>query len=171
MKLTSLAVITLLVLGCSSAFAASGSFSLGFLSYTGGLQYCDYEVMFFNDPFIAGIHNYTGVCGFEVDGAMAGLANIIPRTTGLPVTRAVYTVADNSFDAETLAYTGCQIDWVTRNHASKLLYGWEFVFTCGGGGDYLGNYGYLTTTLGAPTHNGPAKASTGKIVGTAFVKK
>jgi len=169
LKLTSLAVITLLVLGCSSAFAASGSFSLGFLSYTGGLQYCDYEVMFFNDPFIGGIHNFTGACGLPVDGAMAGLANIIPLTTGLPVTRAVYTVADNSFDAEFEAYTGCQIDWVTRNHASKLKFGWEFVYTCGGG-DYLGNYGYLDTTLGAPTHNGPAKTSIGKNVGYLFVK-
>lgn len=150
MKLTSLVVITLLVLGCSSAFAASGTFSAGFLSYTGGLQYCDYEVLQFNDPFIGGIHNLTAGCGLPIDGAMAGLKALTIPPGAQPVQGVVYNLADNTFDAEFLAFTGCQIDWQTKTvvmtkHLPK--FGWQFYFTCAGG-DYLGNYGFLTTQLG-----------------------
>ena len=41
MKLKSLAIITLLVLGCSAAFAQTYSF--GFLSASGVNEYCNYE--------------------------------------------------------------------------------------------------------------------------------
>jgi hypothetical protein len=151
MKLTSLVVITLLVLSCGSAFAASGTFSAGFLSYTGGLQYCDFEVLSFNDPFIGGIHNLTTGCGLLVDGAMAGLKGLTlyPGTT--PVEGVVYNLADNTIDAEFQQFTGCQIDWVTKRvFMTNTLpkFGWEFFFTCGGGADYLGNFGFLTTHLG-----------------------
>jgi hypothetical protein len=164
LKLTSLAVITLLVLGCSSAFAASGSFSWGFLSYTGGLQYCDYEVLSYSDPFIAGTHNLTTGCGFPIDGVMVGIKGTIPVSTGLPVTGAIYELADNTFDATYEAFSGCQIDWITKNKPQgskkKPKFGWEFFFTCGGGGDYLGNYGYLTAHLGpASQHVGAQKSS------------
>ena len=151
MKLTSLVVITLLVLGCSSAFAASGTFSAGFLSYTGGLQFCDYEVLQFNDPFIGGIHNLTAGCGLPVDGAMAGLKALTIPPGAQPVQGVVYNLADNTFDAEFLAFTGCQIDWITKTTAMAPInpkFGWEFLFTCGGGGEYLGNFGFLTTHLG-----------------------
>ena len=171
LKLTSLAVITLLVLGCSSAFAASGSFSLGFLSYTGGLQYCDYETIVYLTPFAAGTHNLTSVCGLPYDGAMVGFSDHIPSGL-LPVTDNVLELADNTFDAETGAFTGCQIDWDTKTVASKKFWGWEFLFTCGGGGEYLGNFGYLTKALGAPTHNGAVKTSFGgKTPGGAKLNK
>ena len=151
MKLTSLVVITLLVLGCSSAFAASGTFSAGFLSYTGGLQFCDYEVIQFNDPFIGGIHNLTAGCGLPIDGAMAGLKGLTIPPGTQPVQGVVYNLADNVFDAQFEAFTGAQIEWVTKTvvmtkHLPK--FGWEFYFTCVGGADYLGNFGFLTTHLG-----------------------
>ena len=170
MKLTGLAVITLLVLACSPAFAASGSFSLGFLSYDASTQYCDYEVLSFSDPFIAGTHNLTTVCGFPYDGAMVGLKSSIPTTTGLPVTGAGYGLADNTFDAQSLAWTGCQIEWFTKAKAAtagqiknfKYTNGWEYMYTCGGGGDYFGNYGFLTSALGARVNVGAPKTSFGR---------
>jgi hypothetical protein len=157
-KLTRLVVLALIVLGCSSAFAASGSFALGFESYDQTIQYCDYEVLTFSDPYIAGTHNLTTSCGFPYDGAMVGLKTPLPLATGLPVTGTTYALADNTFDAEYVAFTGCQIDWVTKTKASTKLqklngkFGWQFFYTCGGGGDYLGNYGFLTTQLGAASH-------------------
>lgn len=150
MKLKSLAVITLLVLGCSSAFA--GTFSLGFASYDGSTQYCDYEVINVSSPYAAGTHNLTTGCGLLADGAMVGFLTTIPRPSTAPVSGAVIALADNTFDAEYQFYTGCQIDWVTKRKPATT-WGWSFYFTCGGGGDYLGNFGYLTSALGAPKSN------------------
>jgi hypothetical protein len=148
LKLKSLAVVTLLVLACSSAFA--GTFSLGFESYDGSTQYCDYEVINVTSPYAAGTHNLTTGCGLLADGAMVGFATTIPRPTTAPVNGAVLALADNTFDAEYQFYTGCQEEWVTKRKAASN-WGWSYYFTCGGGGDYLGNWGYLTTTLGSPT--------------------
>jgi hypothetical protein len=158
LKLKSLAVITLLVLGCSTAFAGS-TFSLGFLSYDGFVQYCDYETINVSAPYAAGVHNLTTACGLLTDGTMVGLLTNIPRPSSAPVSGAVIALADNTFDAEYQFYTGCQIDWVTKRKAIAA-WGWSFYFSCGGGGDYLGNYGFLTTTLGSP-QSGAKKTSFG----------
>jgi hypothetical protein len=169
LKLTCLAVITLLVLSCSSAFAASGSFSLGFLSYDESTQFCDYETVAFSDPFTAGVHNLTAVCGLPYDAAMIGFKATIPATTGQPVVGPVYTLADQVFDAEFVAYSGLQAVWVTKTKAATkgqlkkgAPFGWSFYFDAGGNGtDYLGNFGFLTTTLGAKQNGSVAKTSFG----------
>jgi hypothetical protein len=162
LKLTGLAVITLLVLACSPAFAASGSFSLGYLSYDQSTQYCDYETVSFSDPFAAGVHVLTTGCGFPYDGAQVGFKATIPTSTGQPVTGPVYALADNVFDAEFVSFSGYQATWVTKSKAStkaqlaKGVYGWSYYFNAGGNGtDYLGNYGFLTA------HLGPARAGAG----------
>jgi hypothetical protein len=159
LKLKTLAVITLLVLGCSTAFA--GTFSLGFLSYDGSVQYCDYETISVSAPYAAGIHNLTTGCGSLADAAQVGFLTTIPRPTSAPVSGAVIALADSTFDAEYQSVTGCQIDWVTKRKPSKN-WGWSFYYTCGGGSDYLGNWGYLTTQLG-PAHNGVNKTSFGAV--------
>ena len=157
MKLKSLAVITLLVLACSSAFA--GTFSLGFASYDGSTTYCDYETINVNAPYAAGVHNLTTVCGLLADAPQVGFLTNIPRPTTAPVNGAVIALADATFDAQYQFYSGCQIDWVTKR---KVVagWGWSYYFTCGGGNSYLGNYGFLTTTLGAP-QSGTKKTSFG----------
>ena len=157
MKLKSLALVTLLVLACSSAFA--GTFSLGFESYDGSTQFCDFEVVNVTTPYAAGIHNLTTDCGLLANGATVGFTTTIPRPTTAPVSGAVIALADNTFDAEYQFYSGCQIDWVTKRKPAST-FGWSYYFTCGGGGDYLGNWGYLTTTLGAP-QTGSKKTSFG----------
>ena len=173
LKLKSLAVIALLVLGCGAAFGQSYSF--GFLSYTGGIQYCDYEVLSVSAPYAAGTHDLKTVCGFPLDGVMVGLKTDIPTNIGAPVSGGVYALADSTFDAQYIGVSGCQMDWVTKLvapkvHLSNPHYGWSFYFTCGGGGDYLGNYGFLTTTLGAPSQGGPVKSSAGKTIEKAMSK-
>ncbi len=170
MKLKSLAVITLLVLGCSAAFGQS--FSLGFLSYDMAVQYCDYEVLNYSNPYIAGTHDLTTACFLPLNAVMVGFRGDIPISTGAPVTGTVYILADSTFDAQYLGVSGCQIDWVTKATAYKPRYpawGWSFYYTCGGGGDYLGNWGYLTKTLGASHPVGPVKTSFG--AATANPKK
>jgi hypothetical protein len=165
LKLKSLAIITLLVLGCSAAFGQS--FSLGFLGYN-GVQYCDYEVVNVSAPYAVGVHNLTTVCLYPVDAVMVGFTAYIPLATSAPVKGNVVEMADNDFDASYQSYSGCQIDWVTKTKASKVLYkyGWAFYYTCSGSGDYLGNYGYLTTMLGAKQQVGPKTTS----FGGAFAK-
>jgi len=160
LKLKSLAVITLLVLGCSAAFGQS--FSLGFLGFN-GIQYCDYEVVNVSAPYAAGTHNLTTVCLQPVDAVMVGFKAYIPLTSGATVVGNVVELADNTFDASYNAYTGCQIDWVTKTQPSKLLfhYGWAIYYSCFGGTDYLLNYGYLTTQLGATAQGGSKKPSFG----------
>jgi hypothetical protein len=160
LKLKSLAVITLLVLGCSAAFGQS--FSLGFLGVN-GVQYCDYEVVNVSAPYAGGTHNLTTVCGLAADGVMVGFNAYIPLTSGATVVGNVVEMADNTFDAEYQSYTGCQIDWVTKTKPSRLLYhyGWAIYYSCFGGTDYLLNYGYLTTMLGAKVQVGAKNTSFG----------
>jgi hypothetical protein len=160
LKLKSLAVITLLVLGCSAAFGQS--FSLGFLGYN-GVQYCDYEVVNVSAPYAGGTHNLTTVCGLPVDGVMVGFNQYIQPISGAAVVGNVVNMADNTFDAEYQSYTGCQIDWITKNKPSRLLfhYGWAIYYSCSGGTDYLLNWGYLTTQLGATAQGGAKKPSFG----------
>ena len=145
MKLKSLAVITLLVLGCSAAFAQNYSF--GFESYDGTIQYCDYETLSVTAPYAAGTHVLTS-CQLPLNGLMVGLKTFIPVSTGAPVTGTVYALADSTADAQYLGVSGEQLDWVTKlvavnTHNPK--WGWSFYITFGGGSDYLGNYGYLTS--------------------------
>jgi hypothetical protein len=155
LKLKSLAVITLLVLGCSTAFGQS--FSLGFLGYN-GTQYCDYEVVNVSAPYAGGTHNLTSVCGLKADAVMVGFTGYIGFKTGATVVGNVVEMADNTFDASYQSYSGCQIDWVTKTKPSRLLfvYGWAIYYSCTPGNEYLLNYGYLTTQLGAKV-NGSAK--------------
>jgi hypothetical protein len=155
-KLTRLAVIALIVFGCTAAFGQT--FSLGFQSYDHSVQYCDYETITEFLPFAAGTHVLTTGCGYPYDGQMVGLKASIPASTGLPVVGAGLALADNVIDAESLAFTGLNIEWFTKTKASSKKFGWEFFLTFGGGSDYLGNYGYLTT------HLGPAKTGQGASV-------
>ena len=168
MKLTTLAVVVLLVLGCGTAFGQSGSFSLGFLSYSGGVQFCDYEVINYNGIFAGGQHNLKSVCGFPLNAVMVGIQTSIPHTLNQPVSGIVYSLADSTFDAQYIGVSGCQIDWITKTKASTPgqiktgHFGWSFYFTCGGSA-YLGNWGFLTTTLGANSRTGIEGTSFGKI--------
>jgi hypothetical protein len=167
LKLTLLAVFTLFVLGCSTA-SFGQTYEFGFLSYDQSTQYCDYELFEATAPYAAGYHVLTS-CGLPYDGVTVGFKMSLPKPSGAPVYGAVYALADNVFDAEDIAYSGCQVDWVTATKAATKgnlkanKYSWSFYETCGGGYDYLGNFGFLTTTLGAAkSQAGTLKTSFGR---------
>lgn len=167
MKLTSMVVITLLVLGCSAAFGQS----LGFLAYDGVTQFCDYEVLNVDGPYAAGVHNLITSCGFPLNAVMVGVeTSSLKASDGAPVSGTVFALADSAADAEYIGVSGCQIEFVTKLKPSTPSQikaggplGWSYYFSCGGGGDYLGSYGFLTSQLGNEVaHTGAVQSSIGK---------
>jgi hypothetical protein len=142
MKLKSLAVITLLVLGCSAAFA-QGSVTLGFSSTNGQLA-CNYEVLKWSGPdnlYLTGVDNYSycdepnvGISGFKVGPG----APVSPSNPAYEYVEAIY-------DSFTGQYTGYLWTVLTATKPSKLLqhYGW-YGYIGFDGYEFLGNYGYLS---------------------------
>jgi hypothetical protein len=159
LRLKSLAVIALLLLGCSAAFGQK-TYSLGFLSYDQKTQYCDYEVLTVNASNVVGVHNmYTNDCGVDPEnGVMVGVQANISAGSGVPVTGAVVTLGDNSGDAFISSgggfACGCAFLYVTKLVPATPQqlkdggpFGWAFYYTFGGEA-FLGNYGFLTKQLG-----------------------
>jgi hypothetical protein len=152
MKLKSLAVITLFVLGCSAAFA-QGSFTLGFATPGGEFLMCDYEQIQYggyNNFYMQGIDNITDACSAEFGNAtVEGVKISITPADGSPVlTGPAYAYADNVYDAFSDAFTGAQWFVITQTKPSKLLkhYGWAGYLGIDGY-EFLADYGYLTSEL------------------------
>jgi hypothetical protein len=174
-KLKTLAVLAVLVFGCSAAFA-QGSFSFGFLSYTGGVEYCNYETFTTGNPFggsspffLQGIDNLTAACGLFYDATIEGVAVSVPgpKLTGLPggLAGRDYVYADNLYDAFYLGFSQEQWLVITKTEASTIQKNhWGWVGFASFGGFIFGdNYGFLTTTL--PTGAAAAHGTTiGKLL-------
>ena len=175
MKIKTLLVVALFVLGCTAAFGQT--FSLGFESYDQSIQYCDYETITEFAPFAAGTHVLTTGCGYPYDGAMVGLKASVPLATALPVTGGGLALADNVIDASSLTFTGLEVMWFTKTHASTKnqinngKFGWQFFLTFGGGSDYLGNFGFLTTHLGPAKTNGATQKSSIHVAQSKYTGK
>ena len=180
MKLKSLVVLTLFVLCCSSVFAQSYAF--GFLNYTGGMQYCNYEIM-----QTGGAGNFY-LSGMDVLDACASSANSFAtiegtairvtdldlESTGLQMGitgPGRYIYADAIMDAYAGSYTGEQ--WITitatsvnsKNKAGK--WNWDS-FLGFSGYEFLGGFGFLTNKL--PDKSAEAAGPTFK-ASTAALKK
>lgn len=153
MKLKTLAVITLVVLGCSFASAQTGTFS--FWNAAGTAEYCDYFVITTNSGgVVAGYDDTTNVCGFEFNSAIVGFDATTPND-GLPGYGKGVVVGDDIYDASCACFSGLQWTvWVSDKCSKKKnghftgRYGW--VGVAGSySGVYLGDsYGYLA--CGAP---------------------
>ncbi|HXR15359.1 MAG TPA: hypothetical protein VN777_04025 [Terriglobales bacterium] len=157
MKLRSLAVITLLVLGCSAAFGQNYSF--GFLSYDKTIQYCDYEVLTVTPPLAAGVHNIQACPGgTSGNGIMVGVATTdLKDSSRSPVTGNAYAFADNAIE---VGYNGgfacgCAVLYITKLKAATgaekkagAAYGWELYYSLDPGYEFFGTYGFLTKKLG-----------------------
>ena len=175
MKLKILAVITLFFLGCSSAFAQR-SYAFGFPNYTGGMQYCNYEIV-----QTGGAGNFY-LSGMDVLDACASSANPFAtiegtairvttldlESTGLQpgITGAGrYIYADAIMDAYAGSYTGEQ--WITITatsvHSKNKAGEWNWDSFLGFSGyEFLGGFGFLTDKL-------PDKSSEAvKAAGTTF---
>ena len=163
MRLKSLAVITLLFLGCSAAFGQKHS-SLGFLSYDKTIQYCDYEVLTVKPPFAAGVHNLQGCPGGSSgNGIMVGVATgDLTAASGSKVTGKAYAFADNAVE---VGYNGgfacgCAVLYITKLKAATAAelkagapFGWELYYSLYPGEEFFGTYGFLTKQLGGSNPN------------------
>ncbi|MGO8986388.1 MAG: hypothetical protein ACLPHI_19330 [Terriglobales bacterium] len=151
MKLTSLAVITLLVFGCSGAFA-QGSGTLGFTSAGGLFLYCNYETFQYggsNNFYFQGVDNLQSACFATNNGTIEGVKVNITAAAGAPVSQGpAYAYADNIIDAESGIYTGEQWFVITQLKPSKLLHKFGWAGYIGFDGyEFLGNYGYLSAEI------------------------
>lgn len=180
MKLKSLAVITLLVLCCSSAFA--GSYTFGFLNYTGGVQYCNYEIL-----QTGGASNFY-LSGMDVLDACASAANPFATLEGTAIKVTLediastglqpgitgpgrFIYADAIMDAYAGAYTG--EEWITITATSVNSknkpgeWNWDS-FLGFSGFEFLGNFGFLTDKL--PDVRSQAAGTTFKASAAALKK-
>jgi hypothetical protein len=159
LKLKSLVVITLFVLGCSAAFG-QGSATLGFENYGGTFLYCNYEVIQWGGPnnfYMQGIDNIQNGCFSSFPNAtVEGVKVAVPLSDGAPVHGGtVYAYADNLIDAFSGSYT--QEQWFVLTHIkpSTLLhnYGWAGYLGFYGY-EFLDNFGYLSASIPG---NGPTR--------------
>jgi hypothetical protein len=158
LKLKSLVVITLFVLGCSAAFA-QGSATLGFENYGGTFLYCNYEIITWGGPnnfYLQGTDNLETACFAAQNATVEGVKVPVPLADGAPVHGGtVYAYADNLIDAFSATYTGEQWFVLTKIKPSTLLhnYGWAGYLGVSGY-EFLDNYGYLSASIPG---NGPTK--------------
>ena len=151
MKLKSLAVITLFVLGCDAAFA-QGSATLGFTSAAGEYCYCNYEQIQWggaNNYYIQGVDNLQAACEAPFNGTIEGVKVSINAADASPVLNGpVYAYADNLIDADSEAYTGLQWFVITQLKPSTLLHHFGWVGYEGfSGEEFLANWGYLSASI------------------------
>src|SRR5271167_4182721 len=137
MKMKSLAVITLLVFGCSFA----GAQTFGFESVGHGL-YCNYEIL----QNVAG-NVWQGLdvlttCGAPLNATIAGVKATLTAAgnpAGFHVDGIQY--ADNIYDAFSLGYTGAQWSVSSALRCRNNAYGW-IGFASVSGFIFGDNYGY-----------------------------
>ena len=151
-RLTSLVVMTLFMLGCSSVFAhalPSGPVQFGLVDAYGN-AFCDYIEFSYGSTLASGIDVQSPCLAGLADGSMLGVVTTIPGGSGLPVTGPIVMLADAGEDA--FGYAGYEVLIIAKTKASLTKYGWETLFAFaddGSFGIYIGDWGYLTK------HNGP----------------
>ena len=158
-RLTGFAVITLFLLVCGNAFGSH--VQLGFLSNDMSIQYCDYEdFKVYNSTLAGGIHNQAD-CGLY-DGSMIGIQDTF-SASNLPLTGDVVAFADSVIDAGCFCFSGEQAIWITQTQPYNIHsphIGWEYLYnTYDAFYAYVGNYGFLTTTLGPVAPVGQGKTA------------
>jgi hypothetical protein len=154
-KLKTLAVITLVVLGYSLASAQTGTFY--FWDSSGDLNYCDYLVITYNTGGIVAGYDDVTECGGN--GLNAPIVGFVAKTgkDGQYAWGKGIVVGDAIYDASTDAYTGLQWTLWVSDKVSKLRnghftgpYGWMGVAGTNSGFYFGDNYGYLADFTGAP---------------------
>jgi hypothetical protein len=105
-KLKTLAVITLVVLGCSFA-SAQGPGTFTFWDAAGTQPTCGFIVITYNSGgVVAGYDDETG-CGIALNAPIVGFVATTPAL-GLPAHGKGAVVGDGIYDASADAYTGLQ---------------------------------------------------------------
>ncbi len=160
MKLKSLAVLTILVLGCSVGYAQT----FGFESVGHGL-YCNYETLQQLTPYSVwqGVDNLSA-CGLPYNATVVGQTTNLPtpgNPAGFDVNGVAY--ADNIYDAEFEYFSGAQWEVVSGVSCPPKRYAW-IGFASVSGFIFGDNYGYLSCSI--PGKNG-AVATKGMSTGSA----
>jgi len=166
LKLKSLVVITLFVLGCSAAFA-QGSATLGYADYTDSFLYCNYEIIAWGGSanfYAAGIDNLQNACFLNNNATMEGVKVSVSSAAGAPVAGLAYGFADNLIDAIYGGYTAEQWYTLTLTKPSRVLHKYGWVSYLGFYGyEFFGNYGYLSASIpgakGAKPNSGKTSAA------------
>ncbi len=175
MKLKSLAVIAVLVLGCSAAFAQT-SYSFGFLSQSAVNEYCNYETFEVGGGgnFYLQGYDVLSACPYSTisGAAIAGFKINVPVSAFAPVNGSAYVYADQIYDAYSNAYTGEQWIVITKTAPTKLKFGNESWAGYIGffGYEFLGNYGFLSNNLPAAASKQSNHKSTVGNLGVSQVK-
>jgi hypothetical protein len=150
-KLKTLAVITLVVLGCRLASAQVGTFY--FWEAGTDILYCNYLVITHNSGgVVAGYDNLTTYCNLPVNAAVVGFDATVPNE-GQPAHGKGIVVGDAIYDASCDCYSGLQWTlWIsnkyskTRHGALYGPYGWIGVAGSYSGFYFGDNYGWTTAT-------------------------
>jgi hypothetical protein len=151
-KLKSVAILVLLVLGCSAAFAQT-TYSFGFLSSSGISEYCNYETFTVGgrDNFYVQGYDVLSLCPYSpiAGAAINGFAITVPVAAFSPVNGKAFVYADQLYDAYYGGYTGEQWVVITKAAPGKQKFGnadWAG-YVGFFGYEFLGNYGFLSATL------------------------
>jgi hypothetical protein len=163
-KLKSLLVVALFVLGCTAAFGQS--FTFGFENYDGSVLYCNYETFNVYDAYyLAAGTDVLTTCGAPQNAVMVGVKTAVPAAAGLGQTGKAYGMADNLYDAYYGFDTGLQWYVISKIKASAKKQGWIGLGAYGG---YIfgSNQGLLTLSI-----PGGARPSHGTSVGGAKMAK
>jgi len=148
MKLKSVLVITVLVIGCS--FMSAQTF--GFASVEGDL-FCDYEVLQQLVPYdVWQGSDVLSACNLPVNATIVGVSAKLSAAEN-PVRFSLKGVAyaDNIYDAVSESYTGIQILRITDLKCSTKKYGWV-LFASISGEIFGDNYGFVSCEI--PGKNG-----------------
>jgi hypothetical protein len=151
-KLKGLAIVVLLVVGCSAAFAQT-SYSFGFLSSSGVNEYCNFEQFTVGGKgnfYLQGYDVLTACPYSPIPGAaINGFAINVPIAAFSPVHGKGFVYSDQIFDAYYGGWTQEQWTVLTNAAPTKLKFGnYSWAGYIGFFGyEFLGNFGFLTTTL------------------------
>jgi hypothetical protein len=172
-KLKILAVITLMVFGCSVASAQIGG-TFSFWDSSGDDNYCNYLVITYcSGGVVAGHDDLTepeasGGCGQLQNSPIVGFV-ATTANDGQPAWGKGIVVGDALYDASADAYTGDQWTLWLSDKYNKLKngrflgpYGWMGVAGTNSGFYFGDNYGYLTAS--SPSEKGEV-AGHGTIAG------
>jgi len=150
-RLSGFVVITILVLGFSSAMAhaaPSGPLQFDLMDFEGN-PFCDFLEFSYGTSLAAGVDVQSPCLTGLPDGTLMGVVSTVPGGSMLPVTGSVVMLADNAADAFGY-YEGVQIVLLVKTSTSLTKYGWEELFNLADDPVvYFADYGYLLK------HNGP----------------
>jgi hypothetical protein len=137
-------VLVLCVVALASCVASGQTFVAGHSSAIFG-ERCDVEVLFLSPPIASGYDAFLGPCAVTpvtLASSMVGWKGSVPLTLGLPLSGAVYNMADSFFDSFLGVDTQLQVLTMSKTKISTKKIGYMQLY-----GSYgsiaIYDYGFL----------------------------